>query len=104
MTAKQMTRAVLHSRYRKGLSPAAMMERCLNEVAASDDRGISLHVRSADEVQRDTANLPPFDPLRFPLWGLPFAMKDNIDLAGSPTTAACPAFAYTPAASATVAK
>ena len=29
-----------------------------------------------------------------PLWGIPFAVKDNIDVAGMPTTAACPAFAY----------
>lgn len=33
-----------------------------------------------------------------PLAGLRFAIKDNIDVAGWPTTAACPAFAYTPAA------
>ncbi len=37
-----------------------------------------------------------------PLYGVPFAIKDNIDLAGVPTTAACPAFAYTPEASAPV--
>src|SRR6266404_2176610 len=37
-----------------------------------------------------------------PLYGLPFAVKDNIDVAGLPTTAACPQFAYTPKTSAPV--
>jgi allophanate hydrolase len=37
-----------------------------------------------------------------PLAGVPFAVKDNIDVAGAETTAACPAFAYSPGASATV--
>jgi len=37
-----------------------------------------------------------------PLAGVPFAVKDNIDVAGVPTTAACPSFAYRPDASATV--
>lgn len=39
---------------------------------------------------------------QLPLYGVPFAIKDNIDLAGTPTTAACPAFAYTPRDSAFV--
>jgi allophanate hydrolase len=39
---------------------------------------------------------------RLPLYGVPFAVKDNIDAAGWPTTAACPAFAYMPRADATV--
>ncbi len=39
---------------------------------------------------------------RYPLLGLPFAVKDNIDIAGQPTTAACPTFAHTAERSATV--
>ena len=51
-------------------------------------------VKRAEELETDSRELP--------LKGQTFAIKDNIDLAGLPTTAACPAFAYTPSESAFV--
>lgn len=46
----------------------------------------------------------PKDMESLPLWGIPFAVKDNIDVAGSPTTAACPDYAYDPKEDAAVVK
>ena len=49
---------------------------------------VELHARADELAARRPAGLP--------LYGVPFAVKDNIDVAGLPTTAACPAFAHTP--------
>jgi allophanate hydrolase len=73
--------------------------------AAQMDR---LAQRLAETAATDGASAPeagaragsPHD--RYPLLGVPFALKDNIDIAGEPTTAACPAFTYTAARSAHV--
>lgn len=56
-----------------------------------------IHLCSVDELknQIDALDLSLLSAL--PLFGVPFAVKDNIDVAGMPTTAGCPEFAYTPA-------
>ncbi|WLI78476.1 allophanate hydrolase [Kosakonia sp. H02] len=54
-----------------------------------------IHILSEQELEPYLAALDDVPPASLPLYGVPFAIKDNIDLAGVPTTAACPAFAYT---------
>jgi allophanate hydrolase len=54
------------------------------------------------ERARYLDSLAPEERAALPLFGIPFAVKDNIDLAGVPTTAGCPAFAFVPERSATV--
>ena len=54
------------------------------------------------EALAEAERLAQAGPQGKPLFGVPFAVKDNIDVAGLPTTAACPAFAYQPQRSAFV--
>ena len=91
----------LRAAYAKGLSPCSVIETVLARLAASSDNGIFIHVAAKADLLKEAQALGSFDPTR-PLWGLPFAVKDNIDVAGMPTTAACPAFAYQPERDATV--
>lgn len=86
----------LHAAYAAGLDPREVVSECYRRLVTVDDPGIFLALVPEAEAQAEAAALPPFDPAAMPLWGVPFAVKDNIDVAGLPTTAACPDFAYTP--------
>jgi allophanate hydrolase len=75
-----------------------MVERASTESGS----GVWIHRVSKDDL---VARIKEIEAIRatgasLPLFGVPFAVKDNIDVAGMPTTAACPAFAYTPKRSA----
>ena len=87
----------LHAAYAAGLAPAAVAAEALRRIAAADDPGIFIDVTPEAALLEAAAALPAFDPACFPLWGIPVAVKDNIAVAGRPMTAACPAFAHTPA-------
>ena len=93
--------ASLHAAYAAGTDPRDVVAEAFRRIAASGDPAIYLHLVDEETALAAAAALPPFDPEAFPLWGLPFAAKDNIDAEGCPTTAACPAFAYQPSADAT---
>lgn len=70
--------------------------------AARDEDGVWIHRLETSEVHGYVDQLDAIDFEHAPLWGIPFAIKDNMDLANTPTTAGCPEYAYNPKDSATV--
>lgn len=95
--------AILRQRYQSGeLTPLALVDDLLARMAGEDTQHIWISRLDADALRVYARNLEGRDIASLPLYGIPFAIKDNIDLAGLPTTAGCPEFAYTPERSATV--
>ncbi|MFI5011100.1 MAG: allophanate hydrolase [Hyphomicrobiales bacterium] len=92
----------LQRAYARGEDPAAVIGSVHRRLAELDDPGIFIHLVAEADAAAHCRALPAFEPRAMPLWGIPFAVKDNIDVAGLPTTAACPAFAYMPPRNATV--
>ncbi|ANI61985.1 allophanate hydrolase [Pseudomonas sp. GR 6-02] len=94
----------LRNAYRDGhITPRQLLPSLREKAAAlNPDYHLFIHLLSAEELEPYLAALDGRDPDSLPLYGVPFAIKDNIDLAGIPTTAACPAFAYVPERSATI--
>jgi allophanate hydrolase len=96
--------STLRAAYAAGTTPLDVIEQVIARRVASEDPAIFI-TPTPDEALRAAAKelmARAPEPNSLPLWGVPFAVKDNIDAAGLPTTAACPAFAYQPAADSTV--
>lgn len=94
----------LRQAYRNGDTTPRQLLLALRDKAAAlnPDYHLFIHLLSVEELEPYLAALDGRDLDSLPLYGVPFAIKDNIDLAGIPTTAACPAFAYVPERSATI--
>jgi allophanate hydrolase len=83
-------------------TPADVMACLMDRADRADQRHVWIQRLSRAEVMGHVQALRTRPMESQPLYGIPFVIKDNIDLAGVPTTAACPRFAYRPARSATV--
>jgi allophanate hydrolase len=93
--------ALLH-RYASGeLAPEAVIDAVYDRIGSRGDDAVWISLVPREEALRAARQLPA-DARSLPLYGIPFALKDNIDAAGLPTTAACPEFAYLPTENATV--
>ncbi|HEY3598970.1 MAG TPA: allophanate hydrolase [Paraburkholderia sp.] len=100
---EQLSIASLRARYKaRSLTPAQLVDALAARTAGDDPHHVWIRPLTRDEMMRYADALAGKDIDTLPLFGIPFAIKDNIDLAGIPTTAGCPAFAYTPEKSAAV--
>ncbi len=91
----------LKTRYAAGDTPSQVIEELWHKIAAWNDPALFIHLPDREELLA-LARAVEAMPRELPLWGIPFVAKDNIDVAGWPTTAACPEFAYLPGGDAEV--
>jgi len=89
------TVAEILSAYRGGAAtPVDIVARSFARIRAHNDPAIFITLRDQKDVAADALALMRAGDASLPLYGIPAAIKDNIDVEGLPTTAGCPAFAY----------
>ena len=100
---EKLTIAWLRDRYlKKTLDPEQVVLEIIRRAKATASMNIWIVQPNMDLIKPYLERLSVLDIESYPLWGIPFAIKDNIDLAGVMTTAGCPDYAYLPTESAAV--
>lgn len=97
-----LTLSSLRAAYAQGASPVEVIEEIIARRAGLADRAVFISIATDEDLRAQARDLIGRAGEGLPLFGVPFAVKDNIDVAGLSTTAACPAFAYDPAVDAVV--
>ena len=93
--------AILEAHRGGAATPAETVAACYARIRAHDDPAVFIALREEADAVADAKAVAAEGGSQRPLYGVPVAIKDNIDVEGMPTTAACPAYAYTAAADAT---
>jgi allophanate hydrolase len=88
--------AIVGQHRSKTMSPAETVARSFKRIRDHGDPAIFISLRDEADAVAEAEALSKKDATLLPLFGVPFAVKDNIDVAGLPTTAACPAFSFMP--------
>lgn len=83
------------------LTPTELVDEIIRRSEKTKEKNIWIVPPSHELTNKYIDNLSS-DRENYPLWGIPFAIKDNIDLESVPTTAACPDYSYIPPKSAFV--
>jgi allophanate hydrolase len=101
MKVGETVAAIVEAHRSGATSPEATIARTYARIRAHGDPAVFISLRDESDAGAEAKAMAAQHHEELPLYGVPFAVKDNIDVKGLPTTAACPAFAYDPGKDAT---
>jgi len=102
MTNLQLDLTSLQTAYASGEKPSTILAQVYDNIEANGINPVWISLVPRETVLVRAREIEAADPSSLPLYGVPFAVKDNIDVAGMTTTAGCPAFGYIAETTATV--
>ena len=104
MDGMRLDLTALRAAFDGGETPETVLDAVYSRIAGADLNPVWISLVPRETVMARAVAVAQVNRANFPLYGVPFAVKDNMDVAGMETTAACPAFAYTAKETASVVK
>ena len=94
MKPMRLDLTALQAAYASGETPAEVLDRVYARIEQTGLNPVWISLVPRENVMARAEKITRVDREKLPLYGVPFAVKDNMDVAGMDTTAACPAFRY----------